>query len=327
MILNRFYEEPDGDRWFPYDRHARRLIRRIARGPRRVGGQERVFLNLCAGLEKIGVRFRCNDYSHITQHPDELVCIVGKPFVLDKIRWRNPILFGASVFSHPIEDPRLFERLPVKRVLVPGEWMRRMWEPYFGDRVTAWPVGIDTDHWAPADTSCKDTDVLIYNKIRWNHEEMERTLVEPARNIFRKKKLSFVEIRYGHYEEREFRSQLDRCRTMIFICEHESQGIAYQQALAAGVPILAWDRGGYWEDPAFYPHKVKYGPVTSVPYWDKRCGLKFSSIHDLPERLDTFLSERHQKILNPREFILDNLTLERCALVYARICEELIAFH
>ena len=35
---------------------------------------------------------------------------------------------------------------------------------------------------------------------------------------------------------------------MVFLCEHENQDIAYQQALACGVPILAWDRGGYWQD-------------------------------------------------------------------------------
>jgi hypothetical protein len=52
--------------------------------------------------------------------------------VLDKIRWKNPILFGAAVYSHPIDDPRLLERLPVRTVLVPGPWMKEMCESYWG---------------------------------------------------------------------------------------------------------------------------------------------------------------------------------------------------
>src|SRR5271170_7027972 len=105
MVLNLFYEEPEGDRWLPFDRYPRRLVRRLVRGPRRVGGQERVFLNLCAGLHKLEVQFRRNDYARARRHPEELACVVGKPFLLDKMRWENPILFGASVFSHPLADP------------------------------------------------------------------------------------------------------------------------------------------------------------------------------------------------------------------------------
>mgnify|MGYP003341570386 FL=1 len=49
--LNIFYEEPDPDRWVPYDRYPRRLVRRLVRGPAQPGGAMRVFLNLCAGLD------------------------------------------------------------------------------------------------------------------------------------------------------------------------------------------------------------------------------------------------------------------------------------
>ena len=52
-LLNLFYEEPDGDRWLPFDRYPRRIVRRIVRGRTRPGGQKRVFLNLCAGLDRL----------------------------------------------------------------------------------------------------------------------------------------------------------------------------------------------------------------------------------------------------------------------------------
>ena len=122
----------------PAARHSRPQARCAPAGRPRPGGQTRIFLNLCAGLDKLGIPYRVNDYRYIERHPDELACIIGKPHVLDKISWRNPIMFGAAVHSHPLADPDLLDRLPVRKVLVPGEWMRQMCEPYYGEAVTAW---------------------------------------------------------------------------------------------------------------------------------------------------------------------------------------------
>jgi hypothetical protein len=320
--LNLFYEEPDSDRWLPFDRFPRRVIRRLVRGKPRPGGQMRVFLNLCAGLELLGVKYRVNDYQYIKSHPDELACIIGKPHVLGKIAWRNPILFGAAVYSHPMDDPNLLNRLPVTKVLVPGEWMRRMCEPMWGDKVAAWPVGIDTTTWKPSPGDRKAIDFLIYDKLRWEHDRYESELIQPVRDELGTRGLSFREIRYGFYEEESFRQLLGKCRAMIFLCEHETQGIAYQQALACGIPLLAWDRGGCWRDPTYYPHKVKFGPVSSVPYWDDGCGIKFETISQFPERLECFLSELQRGSFSPRDYIMETLTLEKCASEYVQILKR-----
>jgi glycosyltransferase involved in cell wall biosynthesis len=351
MFLNLFYEEPESDRWLPFDRYPRKLIRRMVRGKPRVGGQQRVFLNLCAGLNKLGVKYRINDYRHIKRNPEELACIIGKPHVLNKIRWENPILFGAAVYSHPLADPDLLKRLPIRKVLVPGEWMRKMFEPYYGDAVVAWPVGIDAEKWKPRGemlktetlkseihkskieirkaesrndsdwetTDHKTTDFLIYDKVRWEHQRFEVELIRPIRDELKKHGLSFCEIRYGFYEEEKFERQLHRCKAMIFLCEHETQGIAYQQALACGVPILAWDRGGYWQDPEFYPHKVKFHPVSSVPYWNEHCGMKIENFSQFISRLDEFWRKVQAGTFHPRDYVLENLTLEKCAKDYLRL--------
>lgn len=320
QTLNLFYEEPDSDRWLPLDRYPRGLIRRILRGKPRPGGQTRVFLNLCAGLDKLGISYRVNDYRYIERHLDELACIIGKPHVLDKASWRNPIIFGAAVHSHPFSDPDLLRRLPVRRILVPGEWMRQMWEPHYGNTVVAWPVGIDTESWKPDSETEKTFDFLLYDKVLWEHQNYEHTLLEPIRHELHHRRFRYSELRYGYYHEEAFRELLRKCRAMIFLCEHETQGIAYQQSLACGVPILAWDRGGYWQDPEFYPHQVKFGPVTSVPYWDERCGRKFVDAADFPEGLDHFWECRTQ--YSPREYVLQNLTLEICARQYLEHVNE-----
>jgi glycosyltransferase involved in cell wall biosynthesis len=316
LVLNLFYEEPDEDRWLPFDRLPRRIARRVLRGNPVIGGHKRVFLNLRAGLDRLGVRYRINDYDHARRNPDELVCIVGKAHVLDKMKWRNPILFGAAVFSHPLDDPRLFERLPVRKVLVPGAWMKEMWRPHWDEPIAVWPVGIDTDRWRPADAEQKRFDVLLYDKVRWDHAHYEAALIEPIRRKLRYSGRTFRDIRYGFYREEQFQAALAECRAMIFLCEHETQGIAYQQALAAGVPILAWDRGGYWQDPAYFPDKVKFQPVSSVPYWDARCGRTFAAIEAFDDAWDRFCDEARSGRLGPRRYILENLTLEQCARQY-----------
>jgi hypothetical protein len=319
LELQIFYGEPDADRWLPLDRYPRRVLRRLVRGTPSPGGHKRIFLNLCAGLDKVGVRYRVNDYRHARQHPDELVCIIGKPFVLDKVQWRNPILFGAAVHSHPIDDPRLPERLPIRKLLVPGEWMRRMYEPLWKERVISWPVGIDTGLWSDAPAAAKRADFLLYDKIRWQRERYDPGLLAPVRDALRRAGFSFTELRYGYYREEEFRTRLAHSRAMIFLCEHETQGIAYQQALSCGVPILAWNRGGCWQDPAYYPEKVTFGPVTSVPYWDERCGTTFGDISEFDDKLAEFWDSVRREAFAPRSYILENLTLEKCALRYVEI--------
>ena len=321
-MLNLFYEEPEGDRWLPFDRYPRRIVRHILRGKPEIGGHKRISLNLRAGLDRLGVRYRFNDYDHARRNPHELVCIIGKASVLDKVEWKNPILFGAAVFSHPLDDPHLFERLPVRKILLPGAWMKEMWRPYWDDAVAVWPVGIDTDRWQPREPAEKPFDVLLYDKVRWDHERYETSLIEPIRGTLRQAGRSFREIRYGAYREAEFAAALAECRTMIFLCEHETQGIAYQQALAAGVPILAWDRGGYWLDPAYFPHRVKFQPVTSVPYWDERCGRTFAAIEEFGNAWRQFWEEFKSGHYDPRAYILENLTLEKCAQHYMHLVQS-----
>jgi hypothetical protein len=276
-----------------------------------------IAINLTKGLDKIGIPYRFNDYSYIRKHPEEIACIIGKPQVLFEKKWDNPVLFGAGIYSHPIECPDLFIKYPnVKRFLVPGEWMRKMCEPYYGNKVLAWPVGIDTDHWLPG-TDNKAFDFLIYDKIRWQYPQQQIELISPIIKRLDEQKISYQFIKYGNYTHKELTDKLNISKAVIFLCEHETQGGAYQQILATNTPILAWDRGGYWQDPYYYPHKVKYQPVSSVPYWDDRCGVKFTDANDFREKLSLFLNKLNS--FKPRAYILENLTLEICAEKYLEI--------
>jgi glycosyltransferase involved in cell wall biosynthesis len=321
--LNIFYEEPDPDRWFKFDRYPRKLIRRLLRGKARPGGVMMVALNLMQGLDRLDIPYRFNDYRYIRKHPEEIACIIGKPHLLSEKKWRNPVIFGAGIFSHPSDHPDIFKQHPnIKRLLVPGNWMASMFETFYGDKVQAWPTGIDTEQWKLVSRN-KTVDFLIYDKIRWEHERYTEELINPIIKTLGRHNLSYQTIRYGQYNHAELKDKLKQSKAVIFLCEHETQGLAYQQILATDTPILAWDRGGYWQDPAYYPHKVQYQPVSAVPYWDERCGLKFISKTDFERQIDLFTEQIDS--FEPRQYILENLTLELSAQKYLDIYNQVLA--
>ena len=319
--LNIFYEEPEFDRWIKYDRYPRNFFRRVLRGKPISGGVMMVALELLKGLDKLGISYRFNDYKYIKNHPEELACIIGKPHLLTKYQWENPILFGAGIFSHPTDNVDLLKLHPnIKKLLVPGEWMRNMFEPYYHEKVQSWPVGIDTNKWFKFVKTNKK--VLIYYKIRWDHERMNLELFFPIIRFLEDNNIDYDIIRYGFYKPDDLINKLKKSSCVIFLCEHETQGIAYQQILATDTPIFAWDRGGYWQDPSYYPN-VKYKDVTSVPYWDKSCGTKFSNFNEFIEKWDSFNTKLKEQYFSPRDYILKNLTLEICAEKYIQIVKSL----
>lgn len=322
--LNIFYAEPDPDRWIKYDRYPRKLIRRIYRGKPVAGGQLTVFNNLVKGLDKLNIPYRVNNYRHIDKNPTEVACIIGKDQVLYNRNWQNPIIFGPAFGINPVQDHDILVRYPtIKKLIVPGQWLRELFSPYGDANLAVWPVGIDIDKWKPSGSD-KTTDFLIYNKIRWDHAKMQTNLLDPVKACLKANNLSFTEIKYGQYKPAQLQAKLAQCKYAIFICEHETQGIAYQQMLSAGIPVLAWDRGGYWQDPAWYPGTIKFKPVSSVPYWDGRCGEKFSSASDFEAQLKLLLDKDKKGQFQPRSYILDNLTLEKCAARYVEIVNSVI---
>jgi glycosyltransferase involved in cell wall biosynthesis len=320
------------DRWVPYDRYPRRLVRELLYATRlrrrRPSGQQMVYQNLKSGLDRAGIPYRDNDFRYIRQHPDELMCIVGKPYLLFEYDWPNPILFGASIFEHPLVHPDFWTRYPnVQKMLVPGPWMKEMFaEHYPEENLAAWPVGIDVEEWRPKRPQDEKPDrVLLYDKVQWAHDRYEHVIINPIREHLREQGIEIETLRYGHYFPEDLKGALERCRAVVFLCEHETQGIAYQQMLASGVPIFAWDRGGYWQDPNFFPDRVRYGPVSSVPYWDERCGLKFETADEFSNRFKTFWARLQSDEFTPRDYILENLTLKKGAQHYASIAEEIMS--
>lgn len=316
-----YIQSPERDRWIPGDRHVRPMLRRLVRGKPRPGGVDKVFINLCKGLDQLEVPYQINvPFNQLRD--DDWVGMLGRgKACLTGYHRSNPIVAGIGLMTHPSEWPDLCDNYPVVKYLQHSTWANDVYKPYFGDRCDIWPVGIDTETWKPDPHHHKTVDFLIYNKIRWESEQRSADLLTPIRQTLSQRNLSFEELRYGSYSVEEYQSALKRCRAMIFLCEHESQGIAYQECLSSDVPILAWDQGECL-DPNRFTWGMPHIPATSVPYWDDRCGVKFSNVQDFSAKLTEFCDKLNAQTFAPRDYILENLTLKKCAQAYLHLLHD-----
>ena len=204
----------------------------------------RWFLNLRAGLDLIGREYRVNDYRGLVRHPGAPALVIGKPHVVERIPRGHPILFGPGIPDHPCKE-NFWHSAELRRVIVPCAWFEAMYRRDLPRPITTviWPAGIDTERWRPPATAPRQPAVLLYDKVRWNRHQYEPELIEPIARRLRELGCEVHTLRYGYYREEDYESLLRQVQTMVFLCEHETQGFAYLQALSAGVPIFAWDRG------------------------------------------------------------------------------------
>ncbi len=317
-----FVRPLEKDRWIHGDRYLRPIIRRLIRGKPKIGGVERVFINLCHGLDNLRVPYEVNLPFHLLKSDDRVgVLGVGK-HCLEGYTQPNPIVAGIGLMTHPTEWLNICDNYPIAKYLQHSEWANNVYKTYFGDKCHIWPVGIDTQKWQPRNQQPKTVDFLIYDKIMWNYDKSSYDILIPIRNFLNQKGLTFTELRYGFYKPEQYQKALTSVKAMIFLCEHESQGLAYQECLSSDVPILAWDQGKCLD-----PHRFNWGmpniPATSVPYWDNRCGVKFTGIEEFPTKLEEFLDRLSQNQFAPRDYILENLTLEKCAQKYLDILNSI----
>ncbi len=318
MISLYFIKPPEKNRWIKGDKYIRSFIRTLLRGKPRLGGVEKVFINLCKGLDRLGIDYTVNTpFSQLK--PSDKVAILGAgKHCLDGYNRSNKIVAGIGLMTHPSEWPELCNEYPIVKYLQHSEWVNDIYKPYYGSRCEIWPVGIETDMWKPDSTIEKEFDILIYNKIHWHFEEMNRVLVQPIKELLNEKNIKFTEVRYGNYHSDEYRKLLLKSKAMIFLSEHESQGIAYQEALSSGVPIFAWDQGKLVDE----NYKIwgdQHRPTSSVPYFDKRCGMKFNNFEGFKSNIDSFICKVNGFDFTPRDYILENLTLEKSAQNFLEI--------
>ena len=183
-----------------------------------------------------------------------------------------------------------------KKIIAPSIWVKNKFIHKFNiptDKVSVWPVGIETFN----NTRNMTYDCLIYFKRR---DEKE---LESVKEFLTNFNLSYKMVEYGGYSENSFMENVNQARFCFLINGTESQGIAVQEIMSMGVPIICWDLK-WWLDQG-EEYRV---PATSIPYWDNRCGEVFYDIKELPVTFNKFYANIDK--YDPKAFIRDNLSFE-----------------
>ena len=147
-----------------------------------------------------------------------------------------------------------------------------------------WYAGISLDDWRDVSGDEKTVDVLIYNKIRWAHDAFNSYFLKKITNELDRRKLKYEFLQYNSILHQLYKEKLSTSKSMVFLCEHETQGIAYQEALASNVPILVWNPG-WWVDPQWTMYYTKPVHASSAPYFSKDCGEIFKLLNNFLKSL------------------------------------------
>lgn len=315
-----FYEDRDKDTFVRGDRHLRRRLRRLLTPfrPKKstISGFELSFQLLCKALRSTGRTVHVNDFALARSNPEFPVGLCGYLGMLQTWNLSNPAVLGPGLYDHPKQAPYLLSSRNFRSFIVLCDWMRDMFAGGWNrEQLYLWFGGIDLDDWTDTKQCVKDIDFLVYDKIRWNRDRLVPDLREPILAELTRCGYSFEILRYGEYRYPTYKALLQRSRAMLFLCEHETQGMAYQEALASNVPVLAWDQGT-WLDPNREQWEGEPVPASSVPYFSAACGERFRDAADFPATLSRFIERR--EAYTPRAWVEDHLSFAESARLYMR---------
>ena len=316
-VILLFYQPFERDNLFRYDRYIKRVVRplyNLTHRRQKQSGFDVSFDLLKRALAKADWIVRVNDRALARKNPEYPVGLVGFPHLLDGWDLPNPAILGPSLYDHPLLAPDLMKDARFHKYLVLAPWTYDLFQPVYGDACVRWYAGIDTDEWPDASGCPKDIDFLIYDKIRWDHDELAIELLQPIQKILQGRGLLTHTIRYKFHDHSTYRRLLQRSRAMIFLCEHETQGLAYQEALASNVPVLAWDNG-YWLDPLWKRFSANKIPASSVPFFSGECGETFRDISGFEAALLVFMNRLSS--FKPRMYVIGKLSMRESAKKYS----------
>jgi len=292
---------------------------------KKITGPKKVLLNTCKGFDALNITYVFNapmeQYDYIWIQ-DKQMSIIEAGFL------QKPILVGPNTTVLPKDLPILRKKLHKDSVyLTPSDWTKKMWvNSGFNEcKIISWPVGIDLETISHRKREKSEPNrILIYFKQR------DPQLLEDVKKIILDEGMHYEVIHYGYYDQNDYMKSLNGAKLCIWIGCSESQGIALQEALASGLPIVVLDakslfdvevenKKGYFD--YHVPRELEKLEVTSAPYFDERCGVKITSLSQMKEAIHMALESI--EAFRPREFIEENLSLKQSSLV---LVEEFLNF-
>lgn len=303
-------------------RHARWWWRTLRRKQVKTGYYT-AFLNLCLALRRAGMDVRINDFALARRYPDHPIGVTGYDTVMAKVDGLpNPRVWGPGAIPElliaasapgadpsPLHDPR--NRLFMHRC----PWVADVLGRYVNeDQMFYWFRGFDVGDFEDTRLLPKSYDVLIYDKIYHSREANLARTITPFVERLKAQGLRYKIFEYGAYNHDDYVAALRVSRCLAFFAHSETQGHAYQEAMAMNTPVFAWDEG-VWLDPLAALVSSEPIACTSVPHFDDRCGVRFKAA-DMLTQWDRFWPIVDS--FRPRNFVAESLSLEGSAEHYIR---------
>ncbi len=271
------------------------------------------FRSLRESLRRAGCNVQVNNFALALRHPTYPIGIAGYPSALSKVALPNPAIFGPGDCGNPEQAPRLLARDRIRRLIQPCEWAAALYRKHVR-RQHAGVAGRDR-----YGRLCRCFRASQgHRRARVRQDPLvsgEGGSAGPGAGDAASRPegaLVYEVLRYGQHRHDRFLHLVRRSRALLFLCEHETQGLACQEAMSCNVPVLAWDEGVLVD-----PQQQRFIPpgltVSSVPYFDHRCGERFR-IDDFEGTLPNFWDKLPHYA--PRQYILDSLSMSRSASAY-----------
>ena len=234
-------------------------------------------------------------------------CVYSPAIPIDVSKYPNTkFIFGPHFSVFPEKNHMdIINKSKNTIYIQPSEWVVQLWNTYHycnNIKIKALPFGVDTNKFINIKTISEKKLVFIYFKRR-NTIELNFLL-----DFLQSKNIEFKIFNYTEkYSEEEYINYLQNSKFGIWLDAHESQGFALEEALSCDVPLLVWNISSMNQE---YGSNYTNISATTIPYWDERCGEYFYDVNELDNIFDKFISKLNN--YKPREYILENLTFEKC---------------
>jgi len=270
-------------------------------------------------LEYLKLEYKFSNINDINNDIDNYNIIYSPNQPIDSSLYPNKkFIFGPHFSVFPDDNSLLLinNKFNNSIYIQPSEWAAKAWinkisKEYLPIKVFPFPV--NTDKFKPLD-NVDNNNVFIYFKRRKPEE------LEYLEKFLKTKNINYKIFNYiKRYEEIDYLNYLQTCKYGIILGAHESQGFAIQEALSSNIPLLVWSASSMNQE---YGSNFEDIPCISVPYWDNRCGEIFYEDVDLENTFNKFIVNLNN--YKPREYILENLSTEKCSERFLELIKSII---
>jgi glycosyltransferase involved in cell wall biosynthesis len=273
----------------------------------------KIVKNMKLGFEKVGIKdvIYKNSVSPTDIQQTNVVYSAQVPLPIHK--YPNTLfIFGPNFSVFPSQKTQ-FNNLHKNAIYIqPSTWVCQFWRDigYNNLPLHTYAVGVDTELFHPDKDITNRKESFIYFKHRSSTELQLLQKYFPTAKIFV----------YGKYNETDYLAFLKQSKYGIWLAAHESEGFALLEALSCNVPLLVWNVNRMTQEMGQYEaYKNITTTATTIPYWDSRCGEIFYDENF--ETKDTFFANLEN--YKPREYILDNLTVEKTAMNFINLAKSI----